>query len=77
MYFNIGHVVDPWHKAIKKLRSPDQEFDRRNYLEFQETYTKVFNKVPPHMVASYPGISRETLSRVRTSFARKKQDHPE
>jgi CRP-like cAMP-binding protein len=47
------------------------------YLEFQKAYPNVFNKVPLHMVASYLGISRETLSRVRTGFGRKKQDHPE
>ncbi|WP_342644912.1 Crp/Fnr family transcriptional regulator [Mucilaginibacter sp. CSA2-8R] len=41
------------------------------YLEFQKTYPQVFNKVPLHMVASYLGISRETLSRVRTSFVKK------
>jgi CRP-like cAMP-binding protein len=40
------------------------------YLEFQKTYPKVFNKVPLHMVASYLGISRETLSRVRKEFTK-------
>lgn len=40
------------------------------YLEFQKTYPKVFNNVPLHMVASYLGISRKTLSRVRNEFAR-------
>lgn len=41
------------------------------YLEFIKTYPHVFNKVPLHMVASYLGISRETLSRVRASFLKK------
>ncbi len=41
------------------------------YLEFQKIYPQVFNKVPLHMVASYLGISRETLSRVRASFSKK------
>ncbi|OUJ75790.1 Crp/Fnr family transcriptional regulator [Hymenobacter crusticola] len=35
------------------------------YLEFQQTYPLVFNRVPLHMVASYLGMSRETLSRLR------------
>jgi CRP-like cAMP-binding protein len=35
------------------------------YLEFQKTYPQVFASVPLHMVASYLGISRETLSRIR------------
>ncbi|WP_130857972.1 Crp/Fnr family transcriptional regulator [Olivibacter jilunii] len=40
------------------------------YLEFQKTYPTVFNKVPLHMVASYLGISRETLSRVRKELTK-------
>lgn len=39
------------------------------YFEFQKTYPNVFNKVPLHMVASYLGISRETLSRIRREYA--------
>lgn len=35
------------------------------YQEFIETYPEVFNRVPLHMVASYLGVSRETLSRIR------------
>lgn len=35
------------------------------YREFQQTYPLVFNRVPLHMVASYLGMSRETLSRLR------------
>ena len=42
------------------------------YLEFQKTYPKVFNKVPLHMVASYLGISRETLSRIRKENVKRK-----
>jgi len=42
----------------------------QRYLEFQRTYPKVFNKVPLHMVASYLGISRETLSRLRKDFTK-------
>jgi CRP-like cAMP-binding protein len=42
------------------------------YLEFQNTYPGVFNSVPLHMVASYPGISRETLSRIRKDFTKPK-----
>jgi CRP-like cAMP-binding protein len=42
------------------------------YLEFQKTYPSVFNKVPLHMVASYLGISRETLSRIRKEFTKRK-----
>lgn len=43
------------------------------YLEFQQTYPKIFNKVPLHMVASYLGISRETLSRIRKEHTKPKK----
>ncbi|MFI2743548.1 Crp/Fnr family transcriptional regulator [Zhouia sp. PK063] len=35
------------------------------YLDFMKTHPKIFQKVPLHMIASYLGISRETLTRVR------------
>ncbi|KGO93590.1 Crp/Fnr family transcriptional regulator [Flavobacterium subsaxonicum] len=41
------------------------------YVEFQKTYPNVLNKVPLYMVASYLGMSRETLSRVRKDYSRK------
>jgi CRP-like cAMP-binding protein len=47
------------------------------YLEFQKTYPTVFNRVPLHMVASYLGISRETLSRIRKEFTKPSRNAPE
>jgi CRP-like cAMP-binding protein len=35
------------------------------YLQFVTRYPAIFNRIPLHMVASYIGVSRETLSRVR------------
>jgi CRP-like cAMP-binding protein len=40
------------------------------YQEFQKTYPSVFNRVPLHMVASYLGVSRETLSRIRKEYTK-------
>lgn len=42
------------------------------YQDFVDTYPDIFNRVPLHMVASYLGISRETLTRIRSHFARSK-----
>ncbi|WP_089787420.1 hypothetical protein [Chitinophaga sp. YR573] len=38
------------------------------YLNFLSGY---FNRVPLHMIASYLGISRKSLTRVQQQFARK------
>ena len=35
------------------------------YADFIASFPDVFNRVPLHMVASYLGVSRETLSRIR------------
>ena len=35
------------------------------YDEFVKNYPDIFARVPLHMVASYLGVSRETLSRIR------------
>jgi CRP-like cAMP-binding protein len=41
------------------------------YQDFISTFPDVFNRVPLHMVASYLGVSRETLSRIRHAQAQK------
>jgi len=41
------------------------------YQNFLKTYPDIFNRVPLHMIASYLGVSRETLSRIRSQFNHK------
>ena len=41
------------------------------YVEFLKTYPAIANRVPQRMVASYLGLSPETLSRVRAHLSRK------
>ena len=42
------------------------------YNEFLETYPTIAQRVPQHMLASYLGITPETLSRIRKQAARAK-----
>jgi len=42
------------------------------YQNFITRFPDIFYRVPLHMIASYLGVSRETLSRVRNQFSKKK-----
>jgi len=41
------------------------------YEEFINTFPEIFRRIPLHMVASYLGVSRETLSRIRNAQAKR------
>jgi len=41
------------------------------YNEFIKMYPDILNRIPQHMIASYIGISPETLSRIRNNAAKK------
>jgi CRP-like cAMP-binding protein len=42
------------------------------YENFIKSYPTIYNRIPLHMVASFLGLSRETLSRVRQQNTKKK-----
>lgn len=42
------------------------------YLDFLNTYPDIFQRVPQQMIASYLGITRETLSRIRKQTTQSK-----
>jgi CRP-like cAMP-binding protein len=43
----------------------------KRYTEFAKTHPEFLNRFPQHMIASYLGITKETLSRIRNSTAKK------
>jgi CRP-like cAMP-binding protein len=49
----------------KRLMQSLTETAEEKYARFSETYPECLQRVPQHMIASFIGVSRETLSRLR------------
>ncbi|WP_449399111.1 Crp/Fnr family transcriptional regulator [Chryseobacterium wanjuense] len=63
--FEQGIQARAYEASQRRIYSLISGSAEEKYIEFQKTYPNVFNKVPLYMVASYLGMSRETLSRIR------------
>jgi CRP-like cAMP-binding protein len=53
-----------------RIMSNISDSAEERYTTFIKSYPDIFNRVPLHMIASYLGVSRETLSRIRNHYAR-------
>jgi len=53
-----------------RIMSNISDTAEEKYFNFIEMYPDIFNRVPLHMIASYLGVSRETLSRIRNHYAK-------
>jgi CRP-like cAMP-binding protein len=63
-YFRIiiqNHLI----ATQKRVMQSHTETSEEMYLKFVQTYPECIQRIPQHMIASYLGISRETLSRLR------------
>ncbi len=54
----FGHFMD----RITSIRFTSA---KERYIHFQKTYSSIYHRIPLGMVASYLGITQETLSRIR------------
>jgi CRP-like cAMP-binding protein len=54
----------------QRILSNISESAEERYNSFIKSYPHIFNRVPLQMVASYLGVSRETLSRIRQQHYR-------
>jgi CRP-like cAMP-binding protein len=68
--FNEILLAKSYEASQRRIFSLISYSAEEKYNEFQKTYPSVFNRVPLHMVASYLGISRETLSRIRKEYTK-------
>ena len=67
-YFRIiiqNHLVATQKRLIQSHTETAEEM----YLKFVQAYPACIQRIPQHMIASYIGISRETLSRLRNRLA--------
>jgi CRP-like cAMP-binding protein len=53
----------------KRVIQSHTETAEEKYLKFIQNYPGCVQRIPQHMIASYIGISRETLSRLRKRLA--------
>jgi CRP-like cAMP-binding protein len=68
----MGRLMENALKSSReRIRTNLSYTSEEKYEDFIATFPDVFRRVPLHMVASYLGVSRETLSRIR--HARVKQ----
>lgn len=61
------HAAAKDHRIVSALSATAEE----RYLAFLETYPSIAQRVPQKMLASYLGVSPETLSRVRHKLSRR------
>jgi CRP-like cAMP-binding protein len=55
----------------KRLNASISMTAEKRYTEFAKTHPEFLKRFPQHMIASYLGITKETLSRIRNSTAKK------
>ncbi|WP_242917154.1 Crp/Fnr family transcriptional regulator [Pontibacter liquoris] len=60
-----GAYIALQRRLTSNISLPAEE----RYTRFTETYPDIVQRVPQHMIASYIGLSPETLSRVRKKMA--------
>ncbi len=69
--FGEGLFVESFIAYHNRIYNSISSTAEEKYKNFVKTYPDIFNRVPLHMVASYLGVTRETLSRVRRHFTLK------
>ena len=57
--------IDNLHASQDRILMNISATSEEKYQEFVNVFPDIFRRVPLHMVASYLGVSRETLSRIR------------
>src|SRR3546814_9112303 len=70
-YFRIllqNHLIATQRRLMQSMSETAEE----KYLKYMQTYPDCVQRVPQHMIASFLGITRETLSRIRKQVVSKR-----
>jgi CRP-like cAMP-binding protein len=59
---SMGTIFGHFMERITSMRFTSA---KEKYKHFKKTYSKIYHRIPLGMVASYLGITQETLSRIR------------
>ncbi len=54
-----------------RIYSTISQSAEQRYEQFAQTHPDIFVRVPLHMIASFLGVSRETLSRIRKQYTQR------
>ena len=61
-------LAKSFHASQNRIFSAISATPEEKYNGFIKAFPNIFNRVPLHMIASYLGVSRITLSRVRKHY---------
>lgn len=59
-------------KLLKRVHSSKTLSAEERLSELEQTYPEFLQRFPQHVIASYLGMTKETLSRIRNNFAKNK-----
>lgn len=58
-------------QLLKRLHSSQTLTAEQKIEQLQNTYPEFFQRFPQHIIASYLGMTKETLSRIRSNYSKK------
>jgi CRP-like cAMP-binding protein len=64
-------IMRSYEASQRRILSNISSSAEEKYQNFIKTYPDIIYRIPLRMIASYLGVSRETLSRVRNQFVHK------
>jgi len=56
------------HDKVNRISAMLAETARARYLNFMERYPTILNRIPLHLLASYLGVTKHSLSRIRRNI---------